>query len=178
MSITCQSLVQLFNQLFQNSEKTILQSGGAEPIYLPADNNCVFHKVVFTRDYVASALHEVAHWSLAGKKRRQQVDYGYWYSPDGRSVEQQRSFEQAEIKPQALEWVLSQAAGLNFRISADNLNAQEGPSEDFKHRVWQQAQSFCADGIPRRAKLYADALATLSNSGNYFDPQRYRRNAI
>jgi elongation factor P hydroxylase len=178
MSITSQSLVQLFNQLFQCSENTVLQGGGVEPIYLPADNNCAIHKVIFTRDYSSSALHEVAHWSLAGLERRQLADYGYWYSPDGRSVEQQRSFEQVEIKPQALEWVLSQAAGLHFRISADNLNAKQGPSDEFKHSVWQQAQSFCVQGMPVQATLFADALAILSNSGNYRDPQRYCRAAI
>lgn len=45
-----------------------------------------------------------------GEKRRQLVDFGYWYAPDGRSAEQQELFQAVEVKPQAMEWILSPAA--------------------------------------------------------------------
>ncbi len=53
--------------------------------------------------FYASALHEIAHWCIAGENRCQQVDYGYWYEPNGRSEERQFEFEKVEVKPQALE---------------------------------------------------------------------------
>ena len=32
-----------------------------------------------------SALHEISHWTIAGKERRLLADLGYWYAPDGRT---------------------------------------------------------------------------------------------
>jgi elongation factor P hydroxylase len=66
------------------------------------------------KDYLASALHEVAHWCLAGVERRKLEDYGYWYSPDGRSRGEQSAFENVEARPQALEWILSDTCNSCF----------------------------------------------------------------
>ncbi len=41
-------------------------------------------------DFFASALHEISHWCVAGKARREQVDFGYWYCPDGRDAMTQK----------------------------------------------------------------------------------------
>ncbi|WP_417667272.1 elongation factor P hydroxylase, partial [Pseudidiomarina sp.] len=46
--------------------------------------------------YVVMRLLEMSHWCIAGEKRRQLEDYGYWYLPDGRDAQQQHAFEQAE----------------------------------------------------------------------------------
>jgi elongation factor P hydroxylase len=156
----CQDLILLFNDLFAASEKTILIGNAEEPIYLPADDTNKFHRVIFTRDYFASALHEIAHWCLAGDARRQQIDYGYWYFPEGRSAEQQKLFEDAEIKPQAIEYLFAMAAGSRFLVSQDNFTPGHGSSpEEFTRRVTEQAQIFLAHGLPERARLFRECLA-------------------
>lgn len=66
----CQDLIQLFNSLFSETEQTLLIGGGEEPIYLPKEASFLSHRIIFTQDYYASALHEVAHWCIAGKQRR------------------------------------------------------------------------------------------------------------
>ncbi|MFV1872892.1 MAG: elongation factor P hydroxylase [Oleiphilus sp.] len=152
-------LERLFNCLFSDSEKTLLCSGAEEPIYLPAQPPEIFNKIISTKDYFSSALHEISHWCVAGKLRRKQVDYGYWYEPDGRTAEQQRLFEQVEVKPQALEWIFSQAAGVPFRLSVDNVNQPElGASEVFKINVHAQVLDYLSSGLPSRANVFLNAL--------------------
>lgn len=158
-------LIRLFNSLFAAHEKTILVSGGAEPLYLPAANGQPFAQVVFTADYFASALHEIAHWCLAGKQRRTQVDYGYWYISD-RSAEQQRQFERAEVKPQALEQLLSEACGYTFQASFDNLRIPEYSSEWFELSRAKQVQRFREIGLPARAEQFYAALITHYRLGS------------
>lgn len=148
----------VFDRCFAGDFNTRLRGGAAEPIYRPAGDGCAFHLVEFTRDYPASALHEAAHWCLAGPARRELADYGYWYAPDGRSEEQQRLFEQVEVKPQALEWIFARACGLGFRVSADNLASGLGASESFKRAVWQQVRRYCREGLNPRAARLAHAL--------------------
>lgn len=149
----------IFNSLFAESENTVLKSGGVEPVYLPASETGGFHQVISTRDYFASALHEVSHWCIAGKKRRQCIDYGYWYEPDGRSAVQQKEFERVEVKPQALEWIFSAACAHPFRLSVDNLEqADAGASDIFKAAVVQQAHIYLTKGLPHRANLFFEAL--------------------
>src|SRR4051812_38971252 len=107
-------LINLFNSLFADSEQTILVAGEAEPIYLPKSFGQASHQIVFANYFFSSALHEIAHWCIAGKERRQLPDYGYWYQPDGRNISEQIHFETVEVKPQALEWIFSVAAGSLF----------------------------------------------------------------
>ena len=133
--------------------------------------------IYYTRDYFASALHEVAHWCVAGAVRRQQEDYGYWYAPDGRSQEQQLVFEQVEIKPQALEWLFSAACGFRFRVSADNLALSGGPSAEFKQHISQQVHRYLSAGIPARAARFCNALAAFYG-GNYLCPEQYNLEAL
>jgi elongation factor P hydroxylase len=106
-------------------------------------------------------LHEVAHWCIAGSARRKQVDFGYWYAPDGRNASQQRAFENVEYKPQALEWFFAKACGYRFRISADNLNPQGSQSfseHAFEHRVIEQAKSWVEHGLPADGSSFFNAL--------------------
>jgi len=117
----CELIEKLFEQAFFSSYQTVLKGGAEEPLYQPSEKKSVPHTIYYREDYLASALHEVAHWCLAGEVRRQQLDFGYWYQPDGRTAEEQRLFEKVEVKPQALEWIFSQAAGVSFQVSADNL---------------------------------------------------------
>lgn len=156
-------LVELFNREFLNDCQTRLVSGGEEPLYQPANknnqNDC--HTIIFTRDYFASGLHEVAHWCIAGETRRQQIDYGYWYAPDGRNSEQQQLFESVEVKPQAIEWIFSTAANSPFRVSADNLSGDASASESFKNNIFQQVMTYCQNGLPPRAARFARQLANF-----------------
>lgn len=143
-------LIRIFNDLFQNSLNTVLERGDDEPIYLPADTENPHHRVIFAHGFFASALHEISHWCIAGAERRKLVDFGYWYKPDGRTAEEQAEFEKVEIKPQALEWMLSEAAGHKFHFSADNLGSDIGASDQFKANVLAQVNSYLEEGIPDR----------------------------
>lgn len=154
----CQDLIKLFNGLFEQSEATILIGGSDEPMYLPVDQDHPCNRVIFTYDYYASALHEIAHWCLAGEARRKQVDYGYWYFPEGRTAEQQILFENAEIKPQALECIFSQAAGSKFMISRDCFVEGHGCAATFEKKVAEQARQFLQHGLPERAAMFASEL--------------------
>lgn len=154
-------LVMLFNQLFFESYNTRLESGGEEPIYLPADSECDYHRLIFRSDYVSSAFHEISHWCIAGEQRRQLVDFGYWYNPDDRTEIQQRTFENVEIKPQALEWIFSVAAGHKFNISADNLVADIGASDNFIQSVIKQARAMCVSPLPDRPAKLVAALSEI-----------------
>lgn len=152
------TLIALFNELFQDSLNTVLVRGDDEPVYLPADEQHGHHRIIFAHGFFASALHEISHWCIAGAARRLQVDFGYWYKPDGRTAQEQAEFEQVEIKPQALEWMLSQAAGHRFHFSADNLGSDIGASETFKRNVQQQIFSYLEQGIPERPRQLIEAF--------------------
>ncbi|WP_019602960.1 elongation factor P hydroxylase [Teredinibacter turnerae] len=167
-------LVELFNQCFLDSEyNTCLEGQGEEPIYLPRGSGRDVNTIVFTQDYFSSALHEVSHWCIAGPQRLSQVDYGYWYAPDGRSAAQQALFEKVEVKPQALEWIFHKACACRFRVSADNLMAGMGASSAFKRAILAQVHAYCATGLQTRAKYFAAALARYFGGENYLDADAY-----
>jgi len=159
MSEQYRDLIRIFNQTFSNITNTQLIKGDDEPLYLPADEKCTFHQIIFAHGFFASALHEVAHWCMAGEARRLLEDFGYWYMPDGRNAEQQKEFEQVEIKPQAIEWAFCVAAGKKFTVSADNLNGESADTDTFKENVYQQVQHYLRNGFPERAQQFIDALA-------------------
>ncbi|HRH77191.1 MAG TPA: elongation factor P hydroxylase [Cellvibrionaceae bacterium] len=167
-------LIQLFNELFIPSAHTRLQGGAEEPIYFPSGDARQHNEIHFTRDYCASAMHEIAHWCVAGAERRRLVDFGYWYAPDGRTLQQQSQFEQVEVKPQALEWIFSVAAGMRFRVSADNLSQGMGASVAFKQAVAQQAQNYCSAGLPLRAGQWVKALSHLFQVSDVLNHRHYR----
>tara|TARA_R110001592_G_scaffold296139_1_gene566464 strand:- start:16883 stop:17500 length:618 start_codon:yes stop_codon:yes gene_type:complete len=154
-----ESLEMIFNHLFSESENTLLISGGIEPVYLPVSETESINKIISTRDYFSSALHEVSHWCVAGLERRKLIDYGYWYAPDGRSLEQQYLFEQVEVKPQALEWIFTVATGGEFRLSVDNVSQPELRASDaFRQNVYDQALNYLEQGLNDRAQKFLDAL--------------------
>lgn len=159
--LNANEVIRMFNRLFADRFNTRLEGGGEEPIYLPVDETCDVNRLIFRSDYVSSALHEIAHWCIAGEQRRQLVDFGYWYHADGRTEVQQRTFETVEIKPQALEWIFSVAAGHSFNISVDNLSADIGASTAFVKQVVHQACSWCSSPMPARAAAFTSALAEV-----------------
>lgn len=162
-SVKVEQLMQLFNQEFVDFN-TRLVRGEGEPQYCPMDKTTPYHRIEFAHGYLASALHEVAHWCIAGEQRRLQYDYGYWYHPDGRNQSQQAAFENVEVKPQALEWMFSVASCSRFRVSADNLNGYQGDLTAFTQRVREQVDSYLCSGIPRRAQRFIAVLQQHFNS--------------
>ncbi|XBS68661.1 elongation factor P hydroxylase [Acerihabitans sp. KWT182] len=157
-----QQLIEIFDLCFADSLNTHLIKGDEEPVYLPADDQVPYHRIVFAHGYYASALHEIAHWCIAGTARRLQVDFGYWYCPDGRDAPTQRQFEQVEIKPQALEWLFCVAADFPFNVSCDNLSGDCEPDRiAFQSRVHEQVMDYLSRGIPQRAGRFIEALRSF-----------------
>lgn len=157
-------LLQVLNPWLQSKWQTEIVPSAEEPFYRPAGDSAEFHQIEFAHGYFNSALHELAHWCIAGEHRRTLPDYGYWYEPDGRSAEQQALFEQVEVKPQAIEYHFTLACQRAFRVSIDNLNGVETDPAPFRQAVTEQAQKFQRTGLPPRAEqacaLMADAFKT------------------
>ncbi len=159
MTHNYQDLINIFNDTFYSSFNTKLELGGDEPIYLPADAEIDYHRIIFARGFYASALHEIAHWCVAGPERRLLEDFGYWYEPDGRTAEVQAEFEKVEIRPQAYEWILALSAGFPFNVSCDNLNGDFEPDRiAFMTKVYAEVMSILEQGIPLRVQMLSDAM--------------------
>ncbi len=156
-----QDLIYIFNQCFEKEFNTRLVKGGDEPIYLPANEHCAYNAIFFAHGFFSSALHECSHWLIAGTHRRTLEDFGYWYIPDGRNSEQQALFQQVEVKPQAIEWILSVASGHQFRVSVDNLNGETTDTQIFKQAVYQQVLYYCQNGLSMRAERFRKALCNF-----------------
>lgn len=169
-----QDLIDIFNGLFEHSEETLLVAGGDEPEYLPKDGNCSKNRIIFKEDYYSSALHEIAHWCIASKERRQKIDYGYWYEPQRELSAKQLLFEQVEAKPQALEWIFSTAAGIRFFISADNLSLNNEASTNFKKTIHTHALGYLEAGLPLRARLFAEQLLSFYQLHESFNPSCFK----
>ncbi|RAJ93662.1 hypothetical protein B0I24_11620 [Aliidiomarina maris] len=156
-----QDAIELFNRTFAQTYNTRLVLGADEPLYKPASNRVPYHQVIFAHGFFRSALHEAAHWCVAGPVRRHIVDYAYWYKPDGRGASEQRQFERVECKPQALEWLFCLSAGHSFEVSCDNLGCDDPNAIDvdgFRRQVERQLTAYFKHGVPKRAQLFAQAL--------------------
>lgn len=172
-------VIEVFNRTFQEQCVRLERSEG-EPIYYPRDQNFTYDRICFANDFISSALHEVAHWCVAGDARRRLVDYGYWYKPDGRNEQEQIAFQNVEIKPQALEWIFSVAAGVCFNLSLDNLSSSSSLSSEstqkFAAALGVQVADYLNFGLPKRALRFVEALAVQSNTGDSWkEPGTYCR---
>ena len=157
-TVEANDIIEVFNLCFSEVYSTRLCGGSNEPFYeVHSDDSAVIY---FREDFVASALHEVAHWCLAGKQRREQNDYGYWYI-GSRDAAAQRQFEAVEVRPQALEWLFTMVLGLPFRVSADNLHLENYDNLPFRQNVRDAAESMLMNGIGYRAMRFALELNTL-----------------
>lgn len=172
MKHSSQQLELIFNHSFAEIWRTCLRGGADEPLYLPAKNENELHSIIYTQDYFASALHEVAHWCIAGIAKRQITDYGYWYIKGPRSSSQQERFLQVEQYPQALEWIFSTACQFPFHLSYDNLESTE-KDEHFSRHVQMKAVYLVEKGLPSRAALFASELAVQFGGDKYLDPVSY-----
>lgn len=171
------TIVAIFDALFRDKYRTRLTGGGREPVYLP-DTPDGLHLIVFKEDFGASALHEVAHWCIAGRQRRQLEDYGYWYE-SSRDAARQSQFQSVESRPQGLEWIFSIASARPFRVSFDNLEGDGGDERTFRCAVQEAALAFLSAGLPDRAGQFARALAAhpagcedFLSPAHYNDPPR------
>jgi elongation factor P hydroxylase len=172
-----QDLISLFDECFALKYNTLLVKGDKEPLYLPAQKSQPA-QLIFAHGFFSSALHECAHWLIAGEERRKLVDFGYWYEPDGRSAQQQQLFQQVEVKPQALEWIFSQAANSRFRVSIDNLNGEESETESFKEAVYQQVLSYCREGLSERAQTFREALCRFYGTDFNLKPDDFNQKML
>ncbi len=170
-------LISLFNCIFLEQYNTQLIGGSDEPLYTP-ENKSTPAEVIFTHDYFSSALHEIAHWCIAGEPRRQKMDYGYWYAPDGRTKKEQSLFEQVEVKPQAMEWVFAKSCGHKFHLSADNLNSELGVSHNFRRAVYEQVGAYCISGLSSRAGKFSETLADFYQQPSPLDFEKYSLSEI
>lgn len=150
-------VIDCFNLSIGASTGTVLEGGANEPYYKPGSPNVIF----FREDFIRSALHEVAHWCVAGAARRSLPDYGYWYAPDGRDEAQQMAFYGVEVKPQAIEKAFCFAAGIDFKVSVDNLSVSptDPAIASFRAAVDVEFERITSSGLPARAEVFRKALA-------------------
>lgn len=162
-------LERVFEACFAAQYHTRLVGGAAEPLYMPGhsrrvdvsspDDSRLDSILYYREDFYASALHEVAHWCIAGPERRLQVDFGYWYKPEDRDPVTQRQFEHVEAKPQALEWLFARACGYRFKLSFDNPDqAGLAGADGFAAAVMERAQTWQRFGLPTRANRFYSQL--------------------
>lgn len=155
-------LIKLFDTLFFKQQVTLVR-GSNEPEYFPAQGYQPA-RIEFAHGFFTSALHEISHWCIAGESRRQLIDYGYWYAPDGRSATKQLAFERVEIKPQAIECLFNLACQRPFKVSQDNLFANFDTSNStFAYDVYQQVKEYIAkpDTLPCDARALLRALISI-----------------
>lgn len=164
-----QEICNLFERTFGTEYSVRIEGGASEPLYEPASGE-LKAVIYFRDDYASSALHEIAHWCIAGKDRLAQVDYGYWYEP-ARDAHAQRQFELAEAKPQALEWILSVASATEFRVSYDNFI--EAPSSSLKQAVQKEVTNYLRAGLPPRADEFVNALVRVTHQSDALNVDRY-----
>ena len=147
-------VARVFNLAFVDY-KVVMNGGHAEPLYVPGVRLAEIH---YTQDHAASALHEAAHWCTAGQRRRRLKDYGYFYSPPPRTQVDSVRFEAAEVEAQSMELLFSEAAGLRFQPSADDVNAPINGLDAFSHRILIRARERRRLGLPERAQKFVTAL--------------------
>jgi elongation factor P hydroxylase len=171
--MTTAEIVQVFNRQFSSGYATRLIGGAAEPFYRAASSEFECHEIQFRSDYASSALHEIAHWCIAGVCRRQQDDYGYLYV-ENRDARQQVDFTLLESKPQALEWIFSIASDVEFRVSCDNFDESSRNLVNLRTLVRRKARYFIEKGLPHRAVLFADALAGFTGILDYSEAFQFQ----
>lgn len=178
MTHSYQDLIRIFNDCFYRQYNTRLVKGDGEPLYSPANDSRPYHAIYFAHGFYRSALHECSHWFLAGEARRKLEDFGYWYAPDGRDAEQQALFEKVEVKPQAIEWILSVAADHHFCVSVDNLDGVKTDPQPFKNAVFEQVKVYALEGLPERAEAFRKALCAFYGTVDRIDISLFNKTKI
>lgn len=147
-------IIEIFNQGVGKAFGTELIETSGDPLYLPQGDCGKPSRIYFANGFVQSAFHEIAHWCIAGPGRRKLEDYGYWYDPDGRSVERQQEFQKFEAKNQGLEWHMYSTVDLPFHVSFDNLSQGICDQSSFARSIRTNALIFHHLGMPPRARTF------------------------
>ena len=169
-------LAGLFNEVFGERYRVFMHGGFSEPLYLPATPERAFAEIRYTRDHLASVLHEAAHWCIAGARRRGLTDYGYWYQAPPRSPDQRAAFFSMEQRNQALEKLFAAALGLTFEVSHDDPGLPPRDLKAFEERVEARARYLQArlqlrtgssekSTLPR-ARMFLQALTKADLAGH------------
>lgn len=168
-------LILHFNHWFSHHNVELIR-GDFEPEYFPATQNTKA-QIQFAHGFFNSALHEISHWTIAGEKRRELSDLGYWYAPDGRTQEQQALFEKVEIKPQAIEWMFAVAFGRPFKVSLDNLTGDSGDGANFKDNVYAQVLRYFdqTDTLPKDAHDFIQYICLYTRQSNTLTVKEFSR---
>jgi len=103
---------------------------------------------------------------LVDRWRRTQKTGGFWILVCAGRTDKctAQLFQSVEVKPQAMEWILSMAARYRFRVSIDNLNGTESDTSAFKQAVYQQVKTYCEKGLSVRAETLRRALCDFYGS--------------
>lgn len=161
---TEKKICETFSKCF--SEQLEIRGGASEPLYLPAREGARA-QLFYRENFTASLLHEISHWCLAGPLRREKVDFGYTYLAGPRSKTEQVKFFSYEVKPQALEWIFAEAAGLEFEFSVDDFsNTFKDEITLFHAQVKEQKDLFLMLGLPERGEVFRKALAVVFNTSH------------
>jgi elongation factor P hydroxylase len=147
-----------FNARLGRRLGVLLIGGAAEPVYLPPTAARPAW-IRYARDHAASVLHELAHWCHASAAARCREDYGLAYEPPPRDGAAQRRFYAAEVPVQALEKLLCEAVGLEFRCSDDNPGVALGPDRgEFEARVEAACDYLRRQGPDATTRAVRDAV--------------------
>ena len=155
--LSAEQIADSFNAVFSGGCNTIMLGGASEPLFVPASGEQPA-RIHYTRDYARSALHEAAHWCIAGIDRRGLLDFGYAYQPPPRTQKQQQRFFLLERDTQALELLFCDAAELDFQPSPDNLDIEREMLDDFYRCVAERAGEWAKSRLPPRAIRLIDQL--------------------
>ena len=156
----CQCLIDMLRNILPT---LTIQGGAEEPFYeAPTeDSNAVLY---FRDNYPRSLLHELSHYCLAGDRRRSLDDFGFWYSPCGRTAQEQLKFELVEARPQGLEKAFCEVLDLTFSPSLDDFSGREA-SNEFSLNLEKAYQEMCSNPPPTAKKLLT-GLKQFKSSGN------------
>ncbi len=154
----CQNLINALSDIFPY---LTIKGEAEEPFYeAPRENtNAVLY---FRSNYPRSLLHEISHYCLAGDRRRCLDDFGYWYTPCGRTAEEQQHFEMVEARPQGLEKALCEIVGIKFSPSLDDFSGRP-PSESFMQHLELAYREMLLNPTPTANKV----LTGLKNYWKY-----------
>ncbi len=159
MTVRCQSLADheiaaRFNAHAGRVYHAHLQGGADEPLYEPARPGApaLIH---YRQDFAQSALHELAHWCIAGAARRALPDYGYWYQPPPRNPAMRARFFAVESRVQGLERLLAHVCGVRFHVSLDDPGSDP---QDFEARVAASTRAWLMRELPARTQAVLQAL--------------------
>lgn len=156
---THQALARVFNLRFGERYNVVCVGGFAQPEYLPADQTQGAAQLGYTQDYAASALHEIAHWCIAGTRRLALADFGYDYLPPPRDKRIQQRFFALEYKVQLLEAWFALGTGVRFVASADNFECTQIAYDVFAQKIADALALPSMLKIPLRAQQFTNALA-------------------